>query len=56
MLEILIEIMRGRIKANSISKIKKMIAIKKKCRENGKRGRVFGSNPHSKGLHFSRSI
>lgn len=39
----------------STSKIKKIIAIKKNCSEKGKRAEVFGSNPHSKGLLFSRS-
>lgn len=45
----------GRIKAISTSKIRKIIAIKKKCKENGRREDDFGSNPHSKGEHFSRS-
>lgn len=40
----------------STSKIRKITAIKKKCNENGKRADVFGSNPHSKGDLFSRSI
>ena len=46
----------GKSKVISTSKIKKIIAIKKKCKENGKRDLDFGSNPHSKGLLFSRSI
>lgn len=45
----------GRISAISTSKIKKIIAIKKKCKEKGNREEDFGSNPHSKGEHFSRS-
>lgn len=45
----------GKIKAISTSKIKKIIAIKKKWREKGKRENDFGSKPHSKGEHFSRS-
>jgi hypothetical protein len=39
----------------STSKIKKITAIKKNCRENGKRADDLGSNPHSKGEFFSRS-
>lgn len=46
----------GKIKAISTSKIKKIIAIKKKCKEKGRREEDFGSNPHSKGDLFSRSI
>jgi hypothetical protein len=41
--------------AISTSKIKKIIAIKKNRRENGKRDELKGSNPHSKGDIFSRS-
>ena len=33
-----------------------MIVIKKNRNENGRREEDFGSNPHSKGEHFSRSI
>lgn len=40
----------------STSKIKKITAIKKKWRENGIRGYDFGSNPHSNGDLFSRSL
>lgn len=40
----------------STSKIKKIIAIRKKCNENERREDLFGSNPHSKGEAFSRSI
>lgn len=43
-------------KVISTSKIKKIIAIKKNCNEKGKRAGFFGSNPHSKGDLFSRSI
>lgn len=39
----------------STSKIKKIIAIKKNCRENGIRAFDLGSNPHSKGEFFSLS-
>ena len=54
-LVILIVKIKGRIKVISTSKIKKITAIKKKWRENGKRAGFLGSNPHSKGLLFSRS-
>ena len=40
----------------STSKIKKMTAIKKNRSENGIRADPFGSNPHSKGEFFSRSL
>lgn len=46
----------GRINAISTSKIKKIIAIKKNRKEKGKRAEFIGSNPHSKGEDFSRSI
>lgn len=46
----------GKINAISTSKIRKIIVIKKKCSENGIRADDFGSNPHSNGEHFSRSI
>lgn len=46
----------GRIKAISTSKIKKIIAIKKNCNEKGNRDEFIGSNPHSNGDAFSRSI
>lgn len=45
----------GKINAISTSKIKKIIVIKKKRNEKGKREEDFGSNPHSKGELFSRS-
>jgi hypothetical protein len=32
------------------------MVIKKKCRENGIRAEDLGSNPHSNGEHFSRSL
>lgn len=46
----------GRIRAISTSKIKKIIAIKKKRIEKGNREEFIGLNPHSKGDVFSRSI
>ena len=46
----------GRISAISTSKIKKIIVIKKNRIEKGKREEFIGSNPHSKGEHFSRSL
>lgn len=46
----------GRIKAISTSKIKKIIAIKKKRIEKGNRDEFIGENPHSKGESFSRSM
>lgn len=45
----------GKINAISTSKIRKIIAIKKKCKEKGSREEDLGSKPHSKGEHFSRS-
>lgn len=48
--------MIGKIKAISTSKIKKIIVIKKNRNEKGIREDDFGSNPHSKGELFSRSI
>lgn len=46
----------GRINAISTSNTRKMIAIKKNCKENGSREDDDGSNPHSNGDDFSRSI
>lgn len=46
----------GRISAISTSKIKKIMAIKKNRKEKGRRAEFIGSNPHSKGEDFSRSI
>lgn len=43
-------------KAISTSKIKKITAIKKNCNLKGNRVEFFGSNPHSNGEFFSRSI
>jgi hypothetical protein len=45
----------GKRRVISTSKIKKIIAIKKKCKENGNRDEDLGSNPHSNGDLFSRS-
>lgn len=44
------------IRAISTSKIRKIIAIKKNRIEKGSRAELIGSNPHSKGDDFSRSI
>jgi hypothetical protein len=49
-------IIMGNKRAISTSKIKKITAIKKKRKENGKREDLLGSNPHSNGELFSRSI
>jgi len=46
----------GRISVNSTSKIKKITATKKNWTENGTRADLIGSNPHSNGEGFSRSI
>lgn len=46
---------KGNNRVSSTSKIIKITAIKKNCREKGIRALFFGSNPHSKGLFFSRS-
>ena len=40
----------------STSKIRKITATKKKCREKGIRADDFGSYPHSNGVPFSRFI
>lgn len=55
-LEIFIIKIIGMRRVISTSKIKKITAIKKNCNENGNRADDFGSNPHSKGELFSRSI
>lgn len=47
---------RGINKAISISKTKKITARTKKRKENGIRALPLGSNPHSKGEAFSRSL
>ena len=39
----------------STSKIKKITAIRKNRKENGRRADPLGSNPHSNGEFFSRS-
>jgi hypothetical protein len=52
----LIIITIGKIKAISTSKIRKIIAIIKNRIEKGRREELDGSNPHSKGDLFSRSI
>lgn len=49
-------IINGIIITNSTSKIRKITAIIKKCLENGIREDSNGSNPHSNGDIFSRSI
>lgn len=46
----------GNSNAISTSKIKKIIVIKKNRKEKGIREEDFGSNPHSKGDLFSRSM
>jgi hypothetical protein len=46
----------GKINAISTSKIKKIIVIKKNFNEKGNRDEDIGSNPHSKGELFSRSL
>jgi hypothetical protein len=46
----------GRIKVSSTSKIKKMTAIRKNWVERGRRAELMGSNPHSNGEGFSRSL
>lgn len=45
----------GRIMTISMSKIKKIIEIKKNLMENGIRDKEKGSNPHSNGDIFSLS-
>jgi hypothetical protein len=54
--EIFIIIIIGRSRTISTSKIKKIIVIRKNRNEKGIREDLFGSNPHSNGEHFSRSI
>ena len=46
---------RGSKRVISTSKIRKITAIKKNRKENGKRAVPLGSNPHSNGEFFSRS-
>lgn len=50
------QIINGRRRVISTSKIRKIIAIRKKWREKGIREEDLGSNPHSNGEVFSRSI
>lgn len=47
---------RGSSRVISTSKIRKITAIRKNCRENGIRAEDFGSKPHSNGDLFSRSM
>ena len=56
MFDVLKIITIGKINAISTSKIKKITAIKKNRKENGIRADLFGSNPHSNGDLFSRSL
>ena len=49
-------IIMGRRRVISTSKIKKITAIRKNRNENGIRAVDVGSNPHSNGDAFSRSI
>jgi len=51
-----IVIISGNSKVISTSKIKKITAIRKNWSEKGIRADDFGSNPHSNGDLFSRSI
>ena len=46
----------GRIKVISISKIKKIIAIRKNLIEKGRRAELLGANPHSKGEGLLRLV
>lgn len=46
----------GKSSVISTSKIKKITAIKKNRREKGSRAEPLGSNPHSYGEFFSRSM
>ena len=47
---------RGRSSVISTSKIRKITAIRKNRSEKGIRADPLGSNPHSKGEFFSRSL
>ena len=47
---------KGKIKVISTSKIRKITAIKKNRKEKGIRDEFLGSNPHSQGEFFSKSI
>lgn len=46
----------GKSRTISTSKIRKIIANKKNRSEKGSRADLIGSNPHSKGEFFSRSL
>jgi hypothetical protein len=52
----IIDIKTGNNRTISTSKIKKIMASKKKRREKGNRADLIGSNPHSNGDLFSRSL
>lgn len=54
--EKLIMVARGRRRVISTSKIRKITAIKKNRNEKGRRADPLGSNPHSNGEFFSRSM
>lgn len=54
--DLLMITVRGISSVISTSKIKKMTAIRKNRSENGRRADPLGSNPHSKGEFFSRSL
>lgn len=54
--ELLLRIPMGRIKAISMSKIKKIKVVIKKRSEKGLRAFLKGEKPHSKGVIFSRSL
>ena len=51
-----IEARAGKSKTISTSKIRKIIARRKKRKEKGSRADLIGSKPHSKGEFFSRSL
>jgi len=53
---VVIEARAGKRRTISTSKIKKIIAKRKNRREKGSRADLIGSNPHSKGEFFSRSL
>lgn len=55
MFEIFIIKIIGIRRVISTSKIRKITAIRKNCKEKGSRAEDLGSNPHSKGEFFSRS-
>lgn len=55
LVEVIVEAM-GKSRVISTSKIKKITAIRKNRNEKGSRADPLGSNPHSYGEFFSRSI